>query len=71
MPSQYYLTQPKTIVQVPWQPWVAIITPLYRRYIPIEIRQRKNANHAKISDVTIMALLCWQVSLINVFFIAC
>ncbi|MFO1553954.1 IS982 family transposase [Lactiplantibacillus plantarum] len=63
MSSQYYLTQPKTIVQVPWQPWVAIITPLYRRYVSCEIRQRKNANHAKISDVTIMALLYWQVSL--------
>ncbi|PTM27002.1 IS982 family transposase [Lactiplantibacillus plantarum] len=63
MSSQYYLIQPKTIVQAPWQPWVAILTPLYQRYVSCEIRQRRNANHAKISDVTIMALMCWQVSL--------
>lgn len=63
MSSQYYLTQPTTIVQAPWQPWVAVVTPLYQRYVSCKIRQIKNANHAKISDVTIMALMCWQVSL--------
>ena len=50
MSSQHYITQSTTIVQAPWQPWVAIVMPLCQRYVSCEIWQRKNVNHAKISN---------------------
>lgn len=34
-----------------------------QHYVSCEIRQRKNANHFNISDVTIISLMCWQVLL--------
>lgn len=34
-------------MQAPWQPWVAILTSLYQRYVSCEVRQRKNANQCQ------------------------
>ena len=43
--------------------WVRLLTPLYQRYVPKNIRQRPNVHQAKLSDVLVLALMCWQVTL--------
>lgn len=50
-------------IQVPWFEWQEIIKPLYHEYVPYFIRHRKNIEQALLQDVTVLALMCWQVTL--------
>ncbi|WP_204120384.1 IS982 family transposase [Levilactobacillus sp. 244-2] len=36
---------------------------MYQRFVSLSIQFRKNYQHAKLDDITLLALLCWQVEL--------
>lgn len=40
-----------------------VLTPLYEKYVPQQIQNRRNVNQGKISDVLLLSLLLWQVDL--------
>jgi len=63
MSDQLQYKQPAIKVQSPLVKWTNILSPLYQRFVPISIRFRKNYQLAKLSDVHLLALLCWQVEL--------
>jgi len=50
-------------VQSPLANWVSVLSPLYQRFVPNSIKYRKNYQLAKLSDISLLALLCWQVDL--------
>lgn len=43
--------------------WYKFIQPLYEHYVPYSIRHRRNVQHCKLDDVSVISLLCWQVEL--------
>lgn len=49
--------------QSPLNRWSEVLEPLYQRFIPSSIRFRRNVKQAKLTDVAVLALLCWQVEL--------
>lgn len=63
MSDQPQFNQLSVKLQSPLAKWVKIIDPLYVQFIPSSIRHRRNTKQAKLNDVTVIALLCWQVVL--------
>lgn len=39
--------------------WFKILVPLYKKYVPLKIQNRRNARQAKLSAPLLLALLCW------------
>nr|WP_219912679.1 hypothetical protein [Bombilactobacillus bombi] len=44
--------------------WQQIITPLYDQFVPAKIRNRRNVRQAKLSDIELLALPCYQTELV-------
>jgi len=63
MSDQLQYKQPIIRAQSPLVRWINILSSLYQRFVLISIRFRKNYQLAKLSDVHLLALLCWQVEL--------
>ena len=43
--------------------WILKIMPLYQHYVPNYLRRRRNVNQSKLTDIQVIALMCWQVEL--------
>lgn len=63
MSDQFNFNQKRSLLQLPIAKWLNIIAPLYRQFVPQKIRCRRNVQQAKLSDIELLALLCWQVDL--------
>lgn len=63
MLDQLQYKQSVVRIQSPLAKWIRLLLPLYRRFVPTSIRFRKNYKLAKLSDINLLALLCWQVEL--------
>lgn len=63
MSDQLQSNQLAVKLQSPLVKWVKIMAPLYVQFIPTRIRYRRNVWLAKLSDITVLSLLCWQVTL--------
>ncbi|MFC6253507.1 IS982 family transposase [Secundilactobacillus hailunensis] len=63
MLDQLQYKQSVVRIQSPLAKWIRLLSPLYQRFVPASIRFRKNYKLAKLSDVNLLALLCWQVEL--------
>lgn len=55
--------QPAAIWQSPLDYWCQVLTPLYQQFVPLTIRERRNIQLAKLTDVQLLAVLCWQTEL--------
>jgi len=63
MLDQLQYKQSVILVQSALAKWVSVLSPLYQRFVPNSIKYRKNYQLAKLSDINLLALLCWQVDL--------
>nr|WP_072557549.1 hypothetical protein [Lactiplantibacillus plantarum] len=63
MSDQFKSNQSSNRIQVPWNKCQIILGPLYQKYVPVVVRHRKNAAQAILRDVTVLALMCWQVTI--------
>jgi len=63
MLDQLQYKQSVVKVQSPLAKWITLLSPLYQRFVPVSIQFRKNYQCAKLDDITLLALLCWQVEL--------
>ena len=63
MLDQLQYKQSVVRIQSPLAKWIRLLSPLYRRFVPASIRFRKNYKLSKLSDINLLALLCWQVEL--------
>lgn len=63
MSDQIKFNQNNNRIQAPWFEWQTILSPLYHKYVPTVIRHRRNVAQAILQDVTVLALLCWQVTI--------
>lgn len=48
---------------LPLDKWMLVIMPLYLRYVPFYLRNRRNIDKAKLTDVMVLAFMCWQVDM--------
>lgn len=56
--NQFVVSSQSSIME-----WFKILTPLYEKYVPKQIQNRRNVNQGKLSDVLLLSLLLWQVDL--------
>lgn len=63
MSDQFKSNQSNNRIQAPWFEWQTILSPLYHKYVPAVVRHRKNVTQAILQDVTVLALMCWQVTI--------
>lgn len=63
MSDQFKSNQSNNRIQAPWFKWQTILSPLYHKYMPAVVRHRTNVTQAILQDVTVLALMCWQVTI--------
>lgn len=63
MLNQIHCNSNKINFQPDLSKYIHLIKPLYLKYVPLFIRNRRNVHQSKLSDVLVISLLCFQVSL--------
>lgn len=63
MSDQFKPNQSSNRIQAPWNKRQMILSPLYHKYVPAVVRHRKNVAQVILQDVTVLALVCWQVTI--------